>query len=149
MATFLFSPSRAEISAARLPTAARIWSRGACCCPETCAERHARRAAQDANYTTNERPDACAFSGAHVTGLVIMHLALGILPDDCDIFEVELRLFLCCLHGVWRLAGGQIIENRRHQEADGRHALPLRVAHRLFRGACLRFRVVQVSLSMT
>ena len=61
----------------------------------------------------------------NLTRLVIVHLALGILPDDRGIFEVELSPLLRLLHRVQRLVGGRFVEERHDQEADGGYALLL------------------------
>ena len=70
-------------------------------------------------HAADQRADAGAFAGAHVAGLVILHLALRILRDDGGIFEVELLLFLGIFHRVQRLVGGRCIGKRHHQESDG------------------------------
>ena len=58
-----------------------------------------------------------------------MHLAIGVLPDNRGVFEVELLLLLGCLHCIQRLVGGRFIEKCRHEEADGGNALLLCTAH--------------------
>ena len=57
-------------------------------------------------HAADQRADAGAFAGAHVAGLVILHLALRILRDDGGIFEVELLLLLGIFHRVQRLVSG-------------------------------------------